>query len=397
MVEYNPDRIVLMRRLEKKTQAELTEGTGISAAKISRIQNRIVPFTEEDAGKIAACVDYPLSFFSMGDVPTPPTELTYRRSSKTLVREINAVSAEYEIMAGTVRRIAERLRMKSRLQWIDDIAPRDSAPLPIARINHIAQEARRNLNLTDTGPISNVTRALERVGIAVMPMHSSGEESEYKTTSEGVSDPTLETPVSVIGYLGRDNTGDRLRFTKVHELGHMILHKYRTSLTRQQMESEAHQFAGALLMPEDDARAIFSRNTSIGTLVDAKAGWGISISALVMRISALNLIEPKRAKSPQVQMSMRGWKKHEPVAVGVESPILFKQMIGQAYGTVVSPTESRIDSFTVSNELGVPFRYLDLWADGLQEEGRQYGFREPRFKKPEFAAMAESQRQHSPR
>lgn len=82
MVEYNPDRIVLMRRLEKKTQAELTEGTGISTAKISKIQNRIVPFTKEDAEKIATCVDYPLSFFSMDDTPTPPTELTYRRSQK---------------------------------------------------------------------------------------------------------------------------------------------------------------------------------------------------------------------------------------------------------------------------------------------------------------------------
>lgn len=388
MVEYNPDRIVLMRRLEKKTQVELTEGTGISTAKISKIQNRIVPFTKEDAERIATCVDYPLSFFSMDDAPTPPTELTYRRSSKTLVREINAVSAEYEIMAGTVRRIAERLRMKSHLQWIDDIAPRDGTPLSMEKINHIAQETRRYLNLADTGPVRNVTRALERVGIAVMPMHSSGEESEYKTTSEGVSNPTLDTPVPVIGYLGRNNTGDRLRFTKVHELGHMILHKYRIHLTRQQMESEAHQFAGAFLMPEDDARAIFAKNDSISTFVDAKAGWGISISALVMRVSALNLIEPKRAKSLQVQISMRGWKKHEPVAVSVESPLLFKQMIGQAYGTVVSPTESRIDSFAVSNKLGVPFRYLDLWADGLQEEGRQYGFREPRFKKPEFTASS---------
>lgn len=133
MVEYNPDRIVLMRRLEKKTQVELTEGTGISTAKISKIQNRIVPFTKEDAEKIATCVDYPLSFFSMDDAPTPPTELTYRRSSKTLVREINAVSAEYEIMAGTVRRIAERLRMKSHLQWIDDIAPRDGTPLSMEK------------------------------------------------------------------------------------------------------------------------------------------------------------------------------------------------------------------------------------------------------------------------
>ena len=83
MTEYNPDRIVLMRRLEKKTQAELTRDTRISAAKISKIQNRIVPFKEDDAKRIADCMDYPLSFFEMKDTATPPTDLTYRRSSKT--------------------------------------------------------------------------------------------------------------------------------------------------------------------------------------------------------------------------------------------------------------------------------------------------------------------------
>ena len=94
MIEYNPDRIVLMRKLEKTTQADLTSGTGISAAKISKIQHRIVHFQEEDARRIAVFMDYPLSFFTMQDKPTPPTELTYRRASKTFIREINAVSAE---------------------------------------------------------------------------------------------------------------------------------------------------------------------------------------------------------------------------------------------------------------------------------------------------------------
>lgn len=50
-------------------------------------------------------------------------------------------------------------------------------------------------------------------------------------------------------------------------------------------------------------------------------------------------------------------KKHEPVTVGVES-LLFRQMLSKAYGMSVSPAESVVDS--VTNELGVSFRYLDF-------------------------------------
>lgn len=386
MTEYNPDRIVLMRRLEKKTQTELSKDTKLSVAKISKIQNRIVPFKEEDAKRIADCVDYPLSFFAMKDTSTPPTDLTYRRSSKTLIREINAVSAEYEIMTGTVRRIAEKIHLKSRLQWVDEIAPHKKEQLSIDEINRIALQARRHMGIPPTGPIPNVTRALERAGIAVMPMHSSGEDSAYSATSEGVSDPTLDAPIPVIGYLGRDNTGDRLRFTKAHEFGHMILHKYRHPATRQQMETEAHQFAGAFLMTEKDARNIFAPDSSMSIFAHAKAGWGMAISALIMRASALGIIDSQRSRSLQIQLSARGWKKHEPVAVDVESPLLFKQMIGQAYGTIISATEARIDSITASEQLGVPFRYLDLWADGLEEEGAQFGFYEKRLNRAKLVA-----------
>ena len=379
MVEYNPDRIVLMRRLERKTQAELTKDTGISSAKISKIQNRIVLFNEADAKKIAISVDYPLSFFAMKDVPTPPTELTYRRSSKTLVGLINAVSAEYEIMNGAVQRTAFKLQMQSRLQWINEIAPRKPDRLTIDEINRIANQARMHLGLSSTGAVPNMTRALERAGVAVIPMHSSGEASDYIATSEGVCDPTLDGAIPVIGYLKRDNTGDRLRFTKAHEFGHMILHKYRRPKTRKQMEDEAHQFAGAFLMPEDDARAIFSATSNLSNFVQSKSGWGIAISALIMRASALNIIDQERTRSLQIQLSARGWKKHEPVAVDVESPILYKQMIGQAYGKVISSTKSTVNSLNVSERLGVPFRYLDLWADGLEEDGSQLGFYEKRL------------------
>lgn len=92
-------------------------------------------------------MDYPLSFFATDDVSTPPTELI-RRTLKTSVRKINAVSAEYEIMAGTVRCVAGRLHIGSRLQRVGELAPRDEKTFSIEKIDRIAKESRRNLNLS---------------------------------------------------------------------------------------------------------------------------------------------------------------------------------------------------------------------------------------------------------
>ncbi|WP_189042222.1 ImmA/IrrE family metallo-endopeptidase [Micromonospora sonchi] len=52
--------------------------------------------------------------------------------------------------------------------------------------------------------------------------------------------------------------GDRDRFTLAHELGHLVLHTFRPWTTHGQAEEEANQFAMALMMPLDRARARMS-------------------------------------------------------------------------------------------------------------------------------------------
>lgn len=385
---YNPSRIVLMRRIEKITQSELAEKTGLSGATLSKLQNNIIPFNESEAKKIAFAVDYPLSFFKFNDELMPPSLLTYRRTSKTSVREINAVAAEFEVLTGTVKRLSEQLHMKPRLSWLEEIAPRVENPLCITDINRLAEQTRNALGLASSGPVQNVTRSLERAGIVIAPMYSSGEKSGYATTSEGVTRPDPECSNPVLGYLNRSNTGDRLRFTKAHELGHLVLHRYRDSLTRQQKEKEAHQFAGAFLMPEIDARQEISESSNLSSFVALKAKWGISIAALIMRANAIDVIDSQRARSLQIQLSVRGWKKHEPVAVEVEHPVLLKQMIGQTYGHMLSPTTASISSLTAAVELGVPFRFLDLWSDGLKVETENLGIDEKRFEKASITPIA---------
>lgn len=382
MIDYNPNRIVLMRRLEKMPQAKLSEKTGYSSALLSKLQNSIIPFDEKKAQRIASAVDYPISFFARSDEPMPPTRLTYRRTSKTSIREINAVSAEYEILSSTVQQVTRKTNIKPHLSWLDEIAPHRSTVLTVKEINRIAVQAREHLHIPYDEPIVNVTRALERSGIVITPMHSSGEKAD-STTSEGVTCPDYTGSTPVLGYLNRENTGDRLRFTKAHEFGHLVLHRFRKGLDKKQKEKEAHQFAGAFLMPEKAMRTAINKDSTLSSFVNLKAGWGVSIAALIMRASALNIIDAQRERSLQIQLSMRGWKKCEPVEVEVEHPLLFKQMMGKAFGKIISPAEIEINSLTASYELGVPFRFLDLWADGLSEGMREIGIRENRFSNPE--------------
>lgn len=385
MASLNPGRLMMARTVEHLSQRQLselierTQHAQIPAAKISRIENGLVECSATDLNKIAAALDYPIEFFNMISEDLNPLDLTYRRTAKTRISEVNAIVGEYQMLDAAVNKVTNKLGMAHRPSWIDALAPRRSGPLDTLDIDRIAQRAREQLRLESKGAVPNMTRALERSGILVVPMRSMGESSEYKQTSEGVTAPALKKGSPIIGYIRRQVTGDRMRFTKAHELGHLVLHAHHRELTKKQMEDEAHTFAGAILMPREDAESTISETTMLSEFVAIKAGWGISISALVMRASALGLISADRKRSLQMQISARGWRKMEPVTVDVEHPLLFKQMLGKAYGRIDSPTEVTVDSFDAVKDLGVPFRYLDFWTDGLKAESEQVGVYERRF------------------
>ena len=172
----------------------------------------------------------------------------------------------------------------------------------------------------------------------------------------------------MIGYYSHPDTGDRLRFTIAHEVGHLILHKYAdTSLTWKIREDEANQFASAFLMPENDARNILKPYMNLTDLLSIKARWGISIAALITRATRLSIIDKDRQRSLMVQLSARHWRQHEPIHVEVESPILLRQMVGSAFGEILSPTHIKASRRGVEGFLGLPFSLVSGWCDGLSE------------------------------
>lgn len=382
MTEYNAEKIVQARHLEGMTQKELSERSHISQSKLSKLQNGFIVFKEDEARTIAAALGFPISYFTRTDPILPMTAVTYRKTSKSSMGELSAVSIEYSELCATVSRLAKILGISAeKTAWIRKIAPR-KPELSVSEIDRIAAQARACMGLEPVGPIGNLTRSLERQGIVVAPMKSTGggDDEKARLTSEGITYPQCEG-MPCIGYsAGKRIGGDRQRFTKAHELGHLILHRFRRPDTPQQMEREAHLFAGALLLPAEDMLRSIQRNATLSDFLKIKSGWGISIAASISRSRALDIISAERYRSLQIQLSNRGWRKQEPVNVGKEHPLLLKQMIQAVFGIDSSVGgEQAIKSFDAASKLAFPFRYLDCWSDGLVEEGAEFGFVEDRI------------------
>ncbi|MCE2526766.1 MAG: ImmA/IrrE family metallo-endopeptidase [Actinomycetia bacterium] len=152
----------------------------------------------------------------------------------------------------------------------------------------------------ESGPIRNLTAAVERAGICLVPLVLDGRGLDGM--SSWVEDQ------AVIG-LNVAVPGDRFRMSLAHELGHLAMHTKKTTSS----EKEAFRFASALLLPDEDFEQSLSSASYPPTLKDfinLKGLWGISISALVYRAHESGILDDRSHRSMRVMMSR--WRKTEP-------------------------------------------------------------------------------------
>lgn len=374
MSAFNIETLLLLQQLERSTKSALAREAGVSSPKLSKILNRQQRAEDSIFEQIGIHLDYPIEFFNKNISLPPVYELTYRHTSRATQQELNAVAAEYALLSATATQLANQVGIDSKTAWIDQIAPR-SEKITQADIEKIAENTRAHMRIEAHGTIKNVTRALELVGIICAPLHSlTIQEQTTKLNSDGMTHPTGEQKLPVIGYKPNP-AGDRERFTKAHELGHLILHKYRRPEKYRDLEKEAHNFAGAFLMPQEDAHILMDENTMLSDIIQIKQTWGISIAALISRGYATKIFTKDRWRSLYMQLSARRWRKNEPMPAGQEIPLLLNNMITKQY----ADNNNQVDVFTLEHELGIPFRYLDTWANGLTEQGQNIGYIAPRF------------------
>lgn len=317
-----PDRILAVRDLLGETLQNLASSAGISQSYLSEIAAGTRPFTIEHAEKIATATGFPIGFFKVDAPAIGDTTLQFRKLKSSKVKTTRKAVQYFREASRMVQTVAPASGLKTTaLPYVDEPS---GGLLDAKEIERAATNVRTLMKLGTTDPVPNVTRAIERLGIVVVPVLLDPTD-EVRVVDEGhfgISHGDAHG-VPLIGYFP-GSSPDRDRFTLGHELGHIVLHSRRSS---DDVETEANRFAGALLMPEAAAQHELHSQITLSQLARVKARFGISIQALIMRAAALKIIDQQRQRSLFVQLSARGWRQNEPVEVQPEHPILMRRLL----------------------------------------------------------------------
>lgn len=192
------------------------------------------------------------------------------------------------------------------------------------QINRAAKLLREKWNLGN-GAIFNIVELLEDKNIKVLKLDIDGNIDGLQTYING--------NIPVIAYnIKKANKPDRIRFTILHELAHLLM-KF-GDITEKKKETLCHQFAGALLLPEETIKAElgdYRNKISAMELANIKKQYGISMQAIAMRARDCGIINDHYTKQFFFIFKQMNWRVDEPYEYeGVEVSNRFEQLLFRA-------------------------------------------------------------------
>lgn len=311
-MQVNYRMVEIARKSRGKNQAWLAKELDVTQGRVSKIEQGLLPITEELLTSLCNVLEYPKEFFAEEIEQVPSNPVFYRRRKTMSRADLDFIDNNLHI---------RRMQVKKLLKSVD--IP-DNVPSLKVEDYGTPEKIARSLRLywkIPAGPINNLAKYLESAGIIILWMATNNK----KLDGQFVPD---DSHLHII-YLNKEAPGDRQRYSLSHELGHIIMHREIIPTTEHDVEGEADRFAAEFLMPADEIRPQINEYTGLNEFADLKRYWKTSIQALIVRAHRLQLISQSRYKSLYVQLSRYGWITQEPreLAIPQERPKLLKELI----------------------------------------------------------------------
>ena len=284
--------------------------------------------------------------------------------------------------------VAARDMLQARLEWAQDVAialeefvdfPEVNLPtydfispeqITSEDIEKAGAECRERWGLGRSA-VEDLSLAAETAGILVI------REETGIAQIEGLSawSKVLDRPFVFLSA-DKDN-GYRSRFDLAHEIGHLVLHRKigRSNSIEEHkvLEKQAHRFAGALLLPAESFAAEIRIPPTLDDLLILKRRWGVSVGAMIMRLSALDLIDDDHKLALHKRKSARWGGKGEPGDSDrpAEKPRLIKRTINLLLEEAIMPLATMPRHFGLSATdlemlAGLPEGFFDGKSNVLQ-------------------------------
>jgi Zn-dependent peptidase ImmA (M78 family)/transcriptional regulator with XRE-family HTH domain len=299
--QFNPDMLKLARDVRELTQAELAIKSGLTQAFISKLEHGLIAQPSEDAlGQISKTVGFPPSFFFHRDRAVGFPHFHFRKRSKLGAKPLARIGAVINIRRQHIAKLLQSYELPVE-KPIPQVDLDESGATP-----ELIAERLRAYWMMPRGPVPNMTEVVENAGGIIV-------QARFRTNLlDGLSFRSEGMPP--LFFMNSEMPNDRFRFSLAHELGHMVMHG--TPDDDEKMESDAHRFAAAFLMPPGDIKP-YLVSPKLSTLGRVKAYWKVSIKALIKRSFDLNLITPSQYKFLNIQYN-KAFKGGEPVDVAPE-------------------------------------------------------------------------------
>ena len=193
--------------------------------------------------------------------------------------------------------------------------------------NKAVEVIRRELGVTEHGPIFSVVEALEKLGIVVLSFDA-GE------SIEGCNG-TVNDIIYI--FFNKNRTLERQRFTMIHEFVHLFFN-HLDNIDEKELENKVDKLAGMILIPDEDVFDEFGRTNRHITkyLMESVAKeYIIAPSCLVRRLRDLGVVTDMYYRTFHKFLSARvgSRKNEESLYKGkIAEPIQFEQMVYRALG-----------------------------------------------------------------
>jgi len=332
MRNVNPVMIELARKADFMTQKELSEALGIAQGHLSLLEKGLKKPSASLVKQMARKLRRSEEFFLEADKFYPSTHAFHRKKRRVPKKVVEGVLAKANIKRIEIKKLMNQIEL-------DDNLPQFDLDEPGYTPESIARKMRAYWRIP-RGPIASLVDTLESNGVFVIEYSFGTMDMDAFTLKESGSMPLI--------FLNKDFPVDRKRRSLAHELGHAVMHDFPTEA----METEADAFASELLTPESEIRPQLNQKLRIHNLADLKRYWKVSMQSLIMRAAELGRIDDKKKTSLFVQMSQRGYRRHEPIDLPQEPPTLLKEVIevhkktlGMPNATVAKIVLSALDRF----------------------------------------------------
>lgn len=329
---------------------DLAEIVGVTRQAISKYERGISKPTIDVLLAISKSLNFPLEFFYKNEFETmAKSSPLFFRSNANIAKKSKTACKSFIKLTNDVKiQLEDYVDFPCVELSVTDL---DYEDLSFADIENLALQVRKAWGI-DNAPVGDLIGLLENNGVIVSQLYA--DEKVFKGI-DAFSCWKNATPY--ILYNPSRKSAVRIRFSILHEVGHLIMH---SSLSEEDatkkavidfVDQQADQFAAAFLMPVTSfPDEIYGSSLAAMTVIKEK--WGVSISAILKRCESLGLLTDNQLTYLKKQMTIKKYWHKEPLddQIKLSGPELLRDAVLMLIENKILSKESFLSLTALSNE-----------------------------------------------